>query len=151
MTNGEEVSFRVDTNQKWTVLRVVQVYGFTPLRVNLWCGFDLNKAIILKSFLFLGKYLVRKPCSVLLLKISCTYFCACVGAWVTFVHHRHAGACEGQKTRDLLELEWQVGVSCHLGAGNQAWVPCKTSKHSEPSLQPLLCAVPRTLLAFSLL
>lgn len=37
----------------------------------------------------------------------------------------------GQKSAsDLLELELQMVVSCHVGAGNQTWVPQKSSQGS---------------------
>lgn len=47
------------------------------------------------------------------------YVCPRVCAWVTFVHHVHAGARERQKTHDALELGLQVGVSCCIGARDQ--------------------------------
>jgi hypothetical protein len=42
---------------------------------------------------------------------------------------RIAGTFRGQERMlDALELELQAGVSCHMGAGNQIWVLCKSSK-----------------------
>lgn len=37
------------------------------------------------------------------------------------------------RASDPLELEFQVVVSCHLGAGNRTWVLCKSSHLSSPS------------------
>lgn len=41
------------------------------------------------------------------------------------------GTCEGQKRVSVvLDLELQMVISCHLGAGNWTWVHCKNSKCS---------------------
>jgi hypothetical protein len=39
-------------------------------------------------------------------------------------------ACRGQKVLEHLELELQILVSHHVGAGNQTWVLCQSSKGS---------------------
>lgn len=59
--------------------------------------------------------------------ISC--LCACVSLCAA-----HAcSACKG-RMRALYPLELGVIGSCehHAGAGNWTWVPCKSSKHSQP-------------------
>ncbi|EDM07951.1 rCG54092 [Rattus norvegicus] len=49
------------------------------------------------------------------------------------------GVLKGQRALALLELELQTGASCHADAGNQTWIPCKSSQCSllttEPSLR----------------
>lgn len=49
-----------------------------------------------------------------------------------------AGPFRGQKTLDLLQLEVKFVVSLCAGAGNQAQVLCKSTKHAlsyEPPLR----------------
>lgn len=60
--------------------------------------------------------------------------CMCVHA------HVSAGTQRGQKRVSYsLELELQAIVSFLMGAGNQIWVLCKSSKHlSRPTRKPFL-------------
>lgn len=45
-----------------------------------------------------------------------------------FIYHVHAGATRGQKrATDPLELELQVALGCHMDAGTQILVLCKSS------------------------
>lgn len=47
------------------------------------------------------------------------------------MHCLCAGTREGQRARDSLELELTGGCELSpMGAGNRAWVLCRSSKHA---------------------
>lgn len=50
------------------------------------------------------------------------------------VHHRYVSKAQGGQKRasSPLELELQMVVSDHVGAGNRTSIFCKSSKYSEP-------------------
>lgn len=74
--------------------------------------------------------------------VACIYVCVALGTiynreinymyqWIG-MHHLCACSCGGQNRASYpQELQLQVIMSNHLGAGKQAWVFCKNSKGSE--------------------
>jgi len=59
----------------------------------------------------------------------------CISVLPTCVSHAPLMSSGHKRALDTLELELQMVVSHHVGAGNETQVLCK-SKLSEPSLQP---------------
>lgn len=58
-------------------------------------------------------------------KLYFVHVCVCIPEYM-YVHQMHAGACRDQKgALGPQKLELQVIVSCHMGAENQPWMPCK--------------------------
>lgn len=56
------------------------------------------------------------------------YICMCVYVWVC-AHERNAHRSQ-KRTSDFLELELQVFMSHHAGAGKRTLVLCKSSRCS---------------------
>lgn len=86
----------------------MKVVGVEPRSCVTWATTELNP---------------QRP---LFLKVYFIFVCVCVygGTWA------HEYRCPQKTERDPLEMESQNVVSCHVGARNQAWVLCKSSKSS---------------------
>lgn len=57
-------------------------------------------------------------------------FCVYVSAFLSLCVQCVQKPSEARRLWGSLELELQVLVSCHVGAGSQTLVLCKSSKHS---------------------
>lgn len=95
---------------------VYVVLGIEP-RASCMQGKHATSELPLSPYSFLHDTLKQQRTS----RLDCSMFvCGILCAMCVLAAHG------GQKrTLDLLKLELQIIVNCHMGAGNQTWVLCK--------------------------
>lgn len=108
----------------WANIHISWKLKHVPYRLTQWW-------LLTQSYWRMG----RDLCSSKLYDSGCLFVCL----WINRVHAWCWGRKEGQKTRNPLELELQMVVSCHVAAETQTWILCKTSHFltTGSSVQPL--------------